>query len=571
MNWTGGNLQRHSKGAGAGSATRQRQKAFFAKARTTNRNKEMCQAFDDSLIQDSMSRPQRARKRSSGTRDLASLVQNPAPALQGRKSFIRARDGSSPAVQLISSDSPFNVTSPGDKSDDNQQDSIVLNDDIESSKRRLLAQTDWLGLRRTRPQYLRYSPSLDRDRIAKRRKSARPAAAFRTKTLTTRDEGMDMRHRGARGESQQPSEHIQVRIGSQAFDLYNTCHGSRNREQLGSASTATQAARFSRNKESSQHSVVLENLSDRHHEVQEGSAHGRAHSHNDRFLRSSDFQQPVTANAKLTDSTHPDASLANVSNAPTELQSCGSLSMFHDASVERFQMNAQNEQNPASSILRSSTAYAARANAAWQAFLGITTACEVDGTADEQSERTRSPATALDDIQPIIHIGLDYSAHTPQGLPSHANQTFRSDHEDQVCSPEKHEVEWLSMPSSTRRLLDDVEELVSRRRAGNEAKSSNDIWREFVFGDEASLSETGSDGTMEVHTLHSGRRTTMPGSVVALKSSSSVSAPLSMPHHGTVDEAEGDSEVSMQCLPETQPLFKSSDRCETGGCARGQS
>ncbi|KAF2462239.1 hypothetical protein BDY21DRAFT_10446 [Lineolata rhizophorae] len=225
MNWTGGSLQRHSKG---NDPVRQRQRQYFAKARSKriqgNGNPTSPPSFCPSFLKASDCLPEEVVLRpcskhhysgsKSGRQRRLEEYQDIAP-LAARLSSMKPRslrpchtrqsseeagclgeagyestvaEGSSrrnarqrsdkySRMSEEHKDKPNGTNLERRSSDYNsrrnkrpQTENSPINDDVESSRRRLLERSDWIGIRPTRPLHMQFTSRDEKNKIGKRRK-----------------------------------------------------------------------------------------------------------------------------------------------------------------------------------------------------------------------------------------------------------------------------------------------------------------------------------------------------------------------------------------------------------------
>lgn len=221
MNWTGGRLQRHSR---TQDATKQRQKAYFAKSRQRPHITESqpCRDFIPDFL-----RPQYSTQGSGTQSQGGYLLSQPIQASQGviRGVQTRARPklaashrrhaGATPATRRIDAEASRELH-------------------IDLARRRLLRQADWAGLDIIRPLSLDFQND-DRHDLGKRRHISRKIRHERTEHF----EPVAPPARLTRHPREQPmipipetdthAQYITVRIGSQARSDGHDLIFSRNR------------------------------------------------------------------------------------------------------------------------------------------------------------------------------------------------------------------------------------------------------------------------------------------------------------------------------------------------------
>lgn len=199
MNWTGGNLQRHSRNGG--KVLVQRQRAHFAKVRASPQNTpsqipDLQPVFftttrinsDTPLTDSRLSRrldrqsPQpESIPQPHRTHSIRQSERYTEPKRDNERYKRRRIDGLNqkvtdhnrqPSVVTISSTSSAN-SSTSDEEEDRKNTTKNLNPfdevgDVDTARQKLLRQGDWLGLRPARPLHVRYKSSLAEKEIGKR-------------------------------------------------------------------------------------------------------------------------------------------------------------------------------------------------------------------------------------------------------------------------------------------------------------------------------------------------------------------------------------------------------------------
>ncbi|KAK5140483.1 hypothetical protein LTR04_002976 [Oleoguttula sp. CCFEE 6159] len=192
MNWTGGRLQRHSRGGG--NTLINRQKAHFARVRTTLQNGTSDQlslvpsflneadngaAASTTLFSDSLRRP--ARHHSERQRASPGSLQSLFSSKRGRRRAIgasshinkrastrrRLPEAEHRGVLEMEATSMERVNKSRDGPSTGPPSEEQL---LAANRRRLLQGTDWLGLAPSRPLHMHFASRKEKDRIGKRRK-----------------------------------------------------------------------------------------------------------------------------------------------------------------------------------------------------------------------------------------------------------------------------------------------------------------------------------------------------------------------------------------------------------------
>lgn len=233
MNWTGGNLQRHSRGRS--NAVSQRQKAHFAKVRTRldgstvagsdqyivtlhddqpngNLDKiERTRSHGRHFSASERENRQRVSHRSSGVRvtslRLAELSQSATPTVEKGQSFERN-------YESVKGERRHNL--------------------IESQKQELLNRRDWLGLTPATPLRMRIATSMGHQVIGKKRKTTGNGHAalqlldYELSPVEKLDRPADLKR--FRSETLSETD-IDIRIGSQALVSENDVFSTANTPQ----------------------------------------------------------------------------------------------------------------------------------------------------------------------------------------------------------------------------------------------------------------------------------------------------------------------------------------------------
>ncbi|KAF2816955.1 uncharacterized protein BDZ99DRAFT_5323 [Mytilinidion resinicola] len=233
MNWTGGRLQRHSKNAGGGVASRQKQ--HFAKIRSQLQNGlhpgqlPFRPSFfpDDGASLGSRLPPftdrtsrhvghSRKHKRRAH-RNLASVDRDIVEAEHSNTNVSQSASHVSNAVDGDSAEK-------GKMKMKRRSAHTLLEDDrLEASRKRLLERRDWLGLQSSRPVHMKFRTRAEKDKIGKRRMivgaSSRGHAPKDTRNPMLPAQGLRDGHSrlDLAPAHDLLEDHLRVRIGTNAF------------------------------------------------------------------------------------------------------------------------------------------------------------------------------------------------------------------------------------------------------------------------------------------------------------------------------------------------------------------
>ncbi|KAF2418509.1 hypothetical protein EJ08DRAFT_54204 [Tothia fuscella] len=216
MNWTGGRLQRHQKNSGNTAANRQKQ--HFAKVRQQLQNGEVqSEAPLAHRLASIKERSSLSPTYTSAGKDLKARDTLPSSGLPAQSSHDISRQSLDTRKSRVKS----HASSPSSGLKKRLIHQSTEDSCLESSKKRLLSQYDWVGLAPTRPLQMRFSSHQDKERIGKRRKIDRKIQARRARLCDTKDQIDHTNNQLQRGPFMNSAaavspESISVRIGPDA-------------------------------------------------------------------------------------------------------------------------------------------------------------------------------------------------------------------------------------------------------------------------------------------------------------------------------------------------------------------
>ncbi|KAF2502644.1 hypothetical protein BU16DRAFT_16289 [Lophium mytilinum] len=225
MNWTGGRLQRHSKNAGGGVASRQKQ--HFAKIRTQLQNGVASGQlpFRPSFLRDD--------EASFGGMLPPFTDRTSRHVGHSRKHQRRAhRDPASDAGEIVEARNPGSITSLAVRYVSNAVDggsaekgktkmkrrsshTLLEDDRLETSRKGLLARRDWLGLESSHPVHMKFRTRAEKAKIGKRRKIAGVSPSNVLPPLEGLRDGHGRLEMAPAHSAL--GDHLRVRIGTDAF------------------------------------------------------------------------------------------------------------------------------------------------------------------------------------------------------------------------------------------------------------------------------------------------------------------------------------------------------------------
>lgn len=242
MNWTGGKLQRHSRQNR--STVLQRQKQHFARVRTClqNANTQPRSPFKPTfLASDDKTSPRRQTKledyktTAPAARRLNSLSPRsdaPCPYHERRNSLTNSKSKSlqkrfHSGPNNVDNDqrqweaSPYQHHKTQGGHDFTERDKFSTDEALEAARRRLLMQSDWVGVQITQPAKIKFTSTPEREQFGRRHKIDKEAQERQQQKQGRRrripsirsDLEIPLRSR----EASESDEYIQVRIGDDAL------------------------------------------------------------------------------------------------------------------------------------------------------------------------------------------------------------------------------------------------------------------------------------------------------------------------------------------------------------------
>ncbi|GAB7340190.1 hypothetical protein MBLNU457_6662t1 [Dothideomycetes sp. NU457] len=516
MNWVGGSLHRHSRGAR--SATLQRQKAHFARVRNgQSRDATSLQPsqipFEPGVANTSRQHsaviPVALRIRLDPTTPSSHLLSAGSRSDQSNLSVHRRqqqqqqcrhdhqphhqqRRQEQERVQSVADATSSEISSDSEpaRSLPHAGNETNNNLDLEAEKARLLSKSDWLGLQPITLPETRFSPSSRIGRVAKRRRlrsSEKRSRPMRTVAATPfQDERF-------------PPDAIDVRIGSEAL-LSTVYDPHRKRRRLSPWMSGALGPRITdEDGNVVSHDVDIQEMAA--DPASENLATGQAAvGQEEIFYSGSKSHRASDSILFQSEQTMPDRS-------ESDLQVSGNEDEGHETGSQENETARRSEADDIRTTDR-----------AWLSFLGLEQ-CAADVVPNP------SHHTPADSYEAEIseHLSSDElpdhgQAATPRGVPSEFSNTLLSlpgiawPKNGPNTSEERHQFENSDHVSAVEspRPRD-----ASRGQNATMMNDPNDVWRRFVFGSEEPDSETErtAGATSYAVTLHDGDKTPSPNSI----------------------------------------------------------